>query len=451
MTAVTGVVLAGGAGSITLPTALSDRPHTIVILATDAAGNTASDSIVVTIDTVSPDPVQVGTAPASVTSSTSVTFSFTDTKPGVSFQCSLDGATWSTCTPPVTFSGLAGGPHTLLVRAVDEAGNISVSTQYAWTVQRTPPAPAILGGPASATTAHATVFTFSAPAGTTLECSVDGGTYAPCPAQLSISSLSMGVHSLAVRSVDEAGNVSAPTVYKWSVMPRTGTSGLPQTSTLLVAADATVAGRRDLLVGCDLNAGLVRHCVVTVYHHGVRIGTGVASSTAHRQTHVIVTVWLNAAGRKLIALAEGGLPVTLRGAAYPLGFDALRARTHAVLFPPMRYIVNDVMFALNSSRLTQASHEIIAGIAHQLSGAQQVVCEGNTDLSNSYSASYALGLRRAAAVCHLLARMGVRAHSRVVSYGYDRPIASNETPAGRALNRRVVVLVTYRNVPGARP
>ena len=451
VTAVTGVIPAAGAGSITLPTALSDGPHTIVILATDAAGNTASDSIVVTIDTVSPDPVQVGTAPALITSSTSATFSFTDTKPGVSYQCSLDGATWSACTAPVTFSGLAGGPHTLLIRAVDAAGNISVSMPYAWTVQRTPPAPpAILGGPASATTAHATVFTFSAPAGTTLECSVDSGTYARCPAQLSMNSLSMGAHSLAVRSVDEAGNLSTPAVYNWVVMPRVGVRGLPKTSTLRVAADTTVAGRSVLLVGCNLNAGSVRRCVVTVYHHGLRIGTGMASPTSHRQTHVIVTVWLNAAGRKLTALAEGGLPVTLRGAAYPRGFNALRSHTHTVLYPLMRYIVNNVVFALNSARLTAAADEIVAGIAHQLSGAQQIVCEGNTDLSNSYSASYALGLRRAASVCHLLARMGVRAHSRVVSYGYNRPIASNATTAGRALNRRVVVLVSYRDVPAAR-
>jgi outer membrane protein OmpA-like peptidoglycan-associated protein len=447
-TAVTGVVPAGGTGSITLPTALPDGPNTIVILATDAAGNTASDSIVVTIDTVSPDPVQVGAAPASITSSTAATFSFSETKPGVSFQCSLDGATWTTCTSPVTFSGLAGGPHTLLLRAVDDAGNISAGTQYAWTVQSTPPAPpAILGGPAPATTAHATVFNFSASTGTTLECSVDGGTYAPCPARLSMNSLSMGAHSLAVRAVDEAGNVSTPTVYNWDVLPRTGARGLPTTSTLLVAANVTVAGRRDLLVGCNLNAGSVRRCVVTLYHDGRRIGTGVASERGNGHTHAVVKVWLNARGRGLIALADGGLPVTVRGAAFPVAFGALRARTHTILYPPMRFIVNDVRFRLDSFRLTPDGRAGVAAIAAQLTGAQSIVCEGNTDRSDSYAGSYNLGLSRAAAVCGLLHRLGVKAQSRLVSFAYDRPIATNATPAGRALNRRVVVLVNYRDLP----
>jgi hypothetical protein len=447
-TAVTGVVPAGGTGSITLPTALPDGPNTILILATDAAGNTASDSIVVTIDTVSPDPVQVGAAPASITSRTAATFSFSETKPGVSFQCSLDGATWTTCTSPVTFSGLAGGPHTLLLRAVDDAGNISAGTQYAWTVQSTPPAPpAILGGPAAATTAHATVFNFSAPTGTTLECSVDGGTYAPCPAQLSMNSLSMGAHSLAVRAVDEAGNVSTPTVYNWDVLPRTGARGLPTTSTLLVAANVTVAGRRDLLVGCNLNAGSVRRCVVTLYHDGRRIGTGVASERGNGHTHAVVKVWLNARGRGLIALADGGLPVTVRGAAFPVAFGALRARTHTILYPPMRLIVNDVRFRLDSFRLTPDGRAGVAAIAAQLTGAQSIVCEGNTDRSDSYAGSYNLGLSRAAAVCGLLHRLGVKAQSRLVSFAYDRPIATNATPAGRALNRRVVVLVNYHDLP----
>ena len=93
----TGVIPSGGAGSLTLPTSLSDGPQTIAITVTDGAGNQASDSITVTVDTHAPAAVQVGSAPAQSTSTGDATFTFSDAKSDVTYQCSLDGATWTAC------------------------------------------------------------------------------------------------------------------------------------------------------------------------------------------------------------------------------------------------------------------------------------------------------------------------------------------------------------------
>jgi outer membrane protein OmpA-like peptidoglycan-associated protein len=43
----------------------------------------------------------------------------------------------------------------------------------------------------------------------------------------------------------------------------------------------------------------------------------------------------------------------------------------------------------------------------------------------------------------MLRGLGVRAHFVTVSYGDMRPAASNDTAAGRAQNRRVVISARY--------
>ena len=447
---LTGVIPASGAGSVTLPTPLSDGAHTIAITVTDVAGNQASDSIVVTIDTAAPDAVQIVQAPAAVTNSAAATFSFTDNEPGVQYQCSLDGSTWSTCPTPDTYTGLSNGPHTLLVRAVDPAGNASVSTQYAWTVNTTPPPPpVILGGPPPVGTPGGNTFTLSQAPGTTLQCSLDGGAYEPCPTNYNPGQLALGKHTLQVVQIDEAGNVSMPNVYSWIIMRKAGPQGLPTTARLLVAPNATAAGGSSLEVGCNLNAGSVRRCTVTLYHHGHAVGSGVTLLSKRGNAHAVVTVRLNARGRALLAKAIGGLPVTLRGTALPFGFRALPASTRTVLFAPLRYVVPDVLFKTDSSKLTRAAHAIIKALARQLSGAETIVCEGNTDRVGSDAYNHALGLRRARAVCTMLQTHGVKARFTAMSYGDQRPVASNSTAAGRALNRRVVIRVSYNDLPPA--
>ena len=57
----------------------------------------------------------IDTPPPALTNSTSATVSFHSTGAGATFTCSLDGATATACTSPVTYTGLAQGSHTLTV------------------------------------------------------------------------------------------------------------------------------------------------------------------------------------------------------------------------------------------------------------------------------------------------------------------------------------------------
>ena len=56
------------------------------------------------------------------------------------FECRRGSAAFATCTSPNAFTGLASGPHSVSVRAVDRTGNVGAAVTRAFTVP-TPPAP----------------------------------------------------------------------------------------------------------------------------------------------------------------------------------------------------------------------------------------------------------------------------------------------------------------------
>ena len=98
---------------------LAQGSHTFRVEETDAAGNTGSPtSYSWAVDTTAPDTtITAGPANGSSTSSTSASFSFTGSDnislPGnLTFECQLDGASFSTCTSPISYSSLTAGSHT---------------------------------------------------------------------------------------------------------------------------------------------------------------------------------------------------------------------------------------------------------------------------------------------------------------------------------------------------
>ena len=111
-------------------------------------------------DDAIPAPTLSATPPA-VTNQTSASFTYTDAKTGVSFQCALDGSAFTACgtTRPSTkaYPGpLAAGTHSFAVRALSGT-KLSPATTFAWTIDRTPPAVASITRVGADPTANATV------------------------------------------------------------------------------------------------------------------------------------------------------------------------------------------------------------------------------------------------------------------------------------------------------
>ena len=91
------------------------------------------------------------------TSGNSVRATFTSNVSGATFECSMDGVPFHTCTSPADYTGLVSGQHTLQVRAVDPVGTVDPTASVrAFTLladspggQSPPPGGESGGGPAA--------------------------------------------------------------------------------------------------------------------------------------------------------------------------------------------------------------------------------------------------------------------------------------------------------------
>ena len=191
--------------------------HTFSVRATDAAGNTGSATTYTwTVDTAAPAAPTITGKPPAQWNSSSASFSFSASESGVSFRCDVDGGSSALCTSPKTYTGLAEGPHTFDVVAVDAAGNASAPTSSTWTVDTIPPSLTIDSQPPNPTDQTSATFAFTAEPGSTTKCKLDFGPLAACGSPVTYSVVGDGEHTFHVVAQDAAGNTSEAT-YTWTV------------------------------------------------------------------------------------------------------------------------------------------------------------------------------------------------------------------------------------------
>jgi hypothetical protein len=112
----------------------ADGTVTVTAHAVDTASNSADDANGVTVDNTPPDTI-IDSGPSGTVGTSSASFSFHASQAASTFGCRLDGGSFSTCTSPATYTGLANGGHTFAVRATDPAGNTDSSpASRSWTV-----------------------------------------------------------------------------------------------------------------------------------------------------------------------------------------------------------------------------------------------------------------------------------------------------------------------------
>ncbi|MBA3485783.1 MAG: OmpA family protein [Lysobacter sp.] len=102
-------------------------------------------------------------------------------------------------------------------------------------------------------------------------------------------------------------------------------------------------------------------------------------------------------------------------------------------------------FASGQSRLTSAAASSVRALASYLQAAPigTVQVEGHTDSQGSAAANLALSERRAQAVREALLAGGLpSARVQATGLGHTRPVAGNDSAAGRASNRRVEIIVS---------
>ncbi|MEZ5891950.1 MAG: OmpA family protein [Parvularculaceae bacterium] len=105
---------------------------------------------------------------------------------------------------------------------------------------------------------------------------------------------------------------------------------------------------------------------------------------------------------------------------------------------------SDITFPVNQSDINPGFYETLNSVSLVLKEYDKTTISvlGHADSTGSDSYNQALSERRALSVSNYLAAQGVApARLNAVGFGESRPIADNATASGRALNRRVEILI----------
>jgi hypothetical protein len=259
-------------------TGLADGTHVLNARAVDAAGNESSvSSYTWAIDTKPPPRPTIVSGPAQPSGVSDAQFAFSDPEAGVGYRCQLDGGGFLPCSNPQAYLGLADGTHTVLVEAVDAAGNVSNPTPpYSWLINTVRPVVALTDMPPRVTNRTSATFSFSSnKAGSTFACSLDGRGYSACTSPVLFTDLADGRHTFAVRA-SHLGNTGPVTTYDWTVdtvAPDTSVaSGPPAEATTGSASFTFTSSEAGSTFVCSLDASGFAPCTSPKTYDGLGDG-----------------------------------------------------------------------------------------------------------------------------------------------------------------------------------
>jgi hypothetical protein len=170
-----------------------------------------------TPDTTPPETSITSGPQQGTTTSGSVTFAFSSSEPGSSFECSLDGAALSSCASPKSYS-LADGAHTFEVKATDPDGNADATpASRGWTVDATAPA---VQPPAQAFTANSTLGASTVPVKLTWSATDAGTGVSEYKLQQSTNGGSFATVPISTMSTTTTRQLSAGNTYQFRVQAR---------------------------------------------------------------------------------------------------------------------------------------------------------------------------------------------------------------------------------------
>lgn len=196
-------------------------------------------------------------------------------------------------------------------------------------------------------------------------------------------------------------------------------------------------------------------------------GNSNRSAVAHRNTTVntqATSVEMNGGGISVntpgtsVVMGPGGIRVNTPGANVNMGDGGVKVATagrpvmdsetitEKLTQSPKKSVDLTVNFAFDSDQIEREGHKQIYEIAEALRSealrGKRIRIEGHTDYKGTDSYNRDLSYRRATSVAHELSSKYAIESRRfdIQGYGESRPVATNKTDAGRALNRRVTLV-----------
>jgi outer membrane protein assembly factor BamB len=221
--------------------------------------------------------LRISSGPDGPVTSTDATFSFGASGAGFSYSCRLDRGAWQACTSPVSYSGLAGGPHVFEVKTTGASGDVALAAR-SWSIAPGTPSTRITSGPPALTKERNATFRLATEHAARTECRLDGGAWGACSDPVSYWSLYDGPHVFEARSIDAFGRVEAsPASWSWTIdatAPNaTITSGPSGTVTSTSASFSFSSSESPSTFECRLDAGSWAGCSSPKSYSGLSTGT----------------------------------------------------------------------------------------------------------------------------------------------------------------------------------
>jgi outer membrane protein OmpA-like peptidoglycan-associated protein len=172
---------------------------------------------------------------------------------------------------------------------------------------------------------------------------------------------------------------------------------------------------------------------------GAVVGAISGDDARERRQRALIGAGVGALAGTAIGAYQDKQERELRESLAGTGVDVVRQGDNIVLNMP-----SAITFGFNSSELSPAFYSVldrVANVANQ-NGQTMLEVAGHTDSIGSDAYNDALSQRRAQAVASYLTSRGVNSNRLMTVGGGERyPVASNDTDAGRAQNRRVEISV----------
>lgn len=177
---------------------------------------------------------------------------------------------------------------------------------------------------------------------------------------------------------------------------------------------------------------------------GAAIGAGIGAvigllSKGDKFDNAVIGAAIGGLGGAAIGSYQDQQERKLRAQLADSGVEVQRVGNNITLDMP-----GGVTFATNSSDINSNFYPVLDKVASTLGEFNQTVIEvaGHTDSTGARAYNMALSERRAGSVLNYLTSRGVaRERMIAVGAGPDHPVDTNETPEGRAQNRRVEITI----------
>ncbi len=178
---------------------------------------------------------------------------------------------------------------------------------------------------------------------------------------------------------------------------------------------------------------------------GAAVGLITGDDSAERKKRALIGAGVGALAGGAVGNYMDRQEAKLRAQLQGTGVSVTRIGDNITLNMP-----GNVTFAVNSADISASFYPVLDSVALVLKEYDQTFVEvaGHTDSDGSDDYNQALSERRASSVAaYLRSRQIMGERLLTIGAGETRPIASNATPEGKALNRRVEITI----VPVTKP